>query len=453
MELGTERIRKLLVQYAVPAIIAMTASSLYNMVDSIFIGHGVGPLAISGLALTFPLMNLAAAFGSLVGVGAATLVSMRLGQRDYDTAGKVLGNVFVLNLIIGVAFSLVTLLFLDPILYFFGASEATVGYAREYMTVILWGNVITHMYLGLNAVLRASGHPRKAMYATINTVVINTVLDPLFIYGFGWGIRGAAIATVLAQVISLVWQFRILSDRRELLHFRRGIYRLHGKIVRNILAIGMSPFLMNVTACVIVIIINNTLREHGGDLAIGAYGIINRLLMLYVMVVMGLTMGMQPITGYNFGARRLDRVKQVLRLGITAGVCITSSGFLICELFPHAVASVFTSDEALINMAARGVRICVAIFPFVGAQIVIGNFFQSIGMAKISIFMSLTRQLLYLLPCLLVFPQFMGLDGIWTSMPVSDFFAFVTAVLILLWYVRRKHLFHPQPEAPLPPVA
>ena len=240
LELGTERIRKLLVQYAVPAIIAMTASSLYNMVDSIFIGHGVGPLAISGLALTFPLMNLAAAFGSLVGVGAATLISMRLGQRDYETAQRVLGNVLVLNLIIGIAFGLAALLFLDPILYFFGASEATIGYAREYMTVILLGNVVTHMYLGLNSVLRASGHPRKSMYATINTMVINTILDPLFIFGFGWGIRGAAIATVLAQVISLVWQLRILSNKQELLHFRRGIYRLRKKIVRDMLAWATS---------------------------------------------------------------------------------------------------------------------------------------------------------------------------------------------------------------------
>ena len=295
LTLGTERIRKLLVQYAVPAIIAMTASSLYNMVDSIFIGHGVGPLAISGLALTFPLMNLAAAFGSLVGVGAATLISMRLGQRDYETAQRVLGNVLVLNLIIGVLFGLTALYFLDPILYFFGASDATIGYAREYMSIILWGNVVTHMYLGLNAVLRASGHPRKSMYATINTVVINTMLDPLFIYGFGWGIRGAAIATVLAQVISLVWQFRILSDRRELLHFRRGIYRLKRTIVHNIIAIGMSPFLMNLAACFIVILINKGLKQYGGDLAIGAYGIVNRLAFFFVMIVMGINQGMQPI--------------------------------------------------------------------------------------------------------------------------------------------------------------
>ena len=369
LELGTERIRKLLVQYAVPAIIAMTASSLYNMIDSIFIGHGVGPLAISGLALTFPLMNLAAAFGSLVGVGAATLISMRLGQRDYETAQRVLGNVLVLNMIIGIAFGLVALLFLDPILYFFGASEATIGYAREYMTVILLGNVVTHMYLGLNSVLRASGHPRKSMYATINTVVINTILDPLFIFGFGWGIRGAAIATVLAQVISLVWQLRILSNKQELLHFRRGIYRLRKKIVRDMLAIGMSPFLMNLAACFIVILINKGLKEYGGDLMIGAYGIVNRLAFFFVMIVLGVNQGMQPIAGYNFGAKQYDRVMRVL---------------------------------------------------------------------------SLSRQLLFLMPGLIFLPhifdvctEWNGSWGVWCSMPLSDFLASLVAFFMLTYQLRK----------------
>ncbi len=331
-ELGTERIRKLLVQYAVPAIIAMTASSLYNMVDSVFIGHGVGPLAISGLALTFPLMNLAAAFGSLVGVGASTLVSMRLGQRDYETAQRVLGNVVVLNLIIGVLFGVAMLVFLTPVLYFFGASEATAGYARDYMTIILAGNVVTHMYLGLNAVLRSAGHPQRSMYATILTVALNTVLDPLFIYGFGWGIRGAAVATILAQIVALVWQFRMLSDRRELLRFRRGIYRLHRKIVGDILAIGMSPFLMNLAACFIVILINKGLKEYGGDLNIGAYGIVNRLAFFFVMIVMGINQGMQPIAGYNYGARQFDRVHRVLKLTILGATCVTTAGFLMGEI-------------------------------------------------------------------------------------------------------------------------
>ena len=442
--LGTEHIRRLLVQYAVPAIIAMTAASLYNMVDSIFIGHGVGPLAISGLALTFPLMNLAAAFGSLVGVGAATLISMRLGQRDYATAQHVLGNVVVLNLIIGVAFGAAALVFLDPILYFFGASDATIGYARDYMTIILLGNVVTHMYLGLNAVLRASGHPRKSMYATINTVLINTVLDPLFIYGFGWGIRGAAVATVAAQVISLAWQFRILSDRRELLHFRRGIYRLQGKIVRNVLAIGMSPFLMNLAACFIVILINKGLKQYGGDLMIGAYGIVNRLAFFFVMIVMGLNQGMQPIAGYNFGARQYDRVLRVLKLTSIGATCVTTVGFLIGELVPRTAVSAFTNDPELIRLSVEGMRITFAFFPIIGFQMVATNFFMGIGMAGKAIFLSLSRQLLFLLPGLLVLPRIFdactewnGSWGVWCAMPLSDLLASVVTVFMLTYQLRR----------------
>ena len=444
MELGTERIRKLLVQYAVPAIIAMTASSLYNMVDSIFIGHGVGALAISGLALTFPLMNLAAAFGSLVGVGAATLVSMRLGQRDYETAQRILGNVVVLNLIIGISFGLLTLVFLDPILYFFGASDATIGYAREYMSVILWGNVVTHMYLGLNAVLRAAGHPRKAMYATILTVTINAILDPLFIFGFGWGIRGAAIATVLAQILALVWQFRIFSDRNELLHFRRGIYRLKGKIVRNVLAIGMSPFLMNLAACFIVILINKGLKEYGGDLNIGAYGIVNRLGFFFVMIVMGINQGMQPIAAYNYGARQFDRVDRVLKLTIIGATCVTTLGFLIGELAPRLAVSVFTDDPELVRLSAEGMRIVFFCFPIIGFQMVATNFFMSIGMAGKAIFLSLSRQLLFLMPGLIFLPhifdvctEWNGSWGVWCSMPLSDFLASLVAGVMLFCQFRK----------------
>ena len=405
-ELGTERIRKLLVQYSVPAIIAMTASSLYNMVDSI-------------------------------------LISMRLGQKDYASAQYILGNVVVLNFIIGLGFGLVTLLFLDPILYFFGASEATIGYARDYMSIILMGNVVTHMYLGLNSVLRSAGHPRKSMYATINTVVINTILDPLFIYGFGWGIRGAAIATVLAQVISLVWQFRLLSDSSELLHFHRGIYRPRKRIVKEILAIGMSPFLMNVTACFIVILINKGLKEHGGDLMIGAYGIVNRLAFFFVMIVMGLNQGMQPIAGYNFGARQYDRLMHVLKLTVIGATCVTSLGFLLGELLPHWAVAVFTTDEELIRLAAEGMRIVFLCFPIIGFQMVTTNFFQSIGMAPKAIFLSLSRQLLFLLPGLLFLPDILagmgynGSWGVWCSMPLSDLLASLVAALMLLRELRR----------------
>lgn len=435
--LGTESIGKLLMQYAVPAIIAMTASSLYNMVDSIFIGHGVGPMAISGLALTFPLMNLAAAFGSLVGVGASTLVSVKLGQKDYDTAQRVLGNVVVLNVLLGLVFTVVVMAFLDPILYFFGGSDQTVKYARDYMQIILLGNIVTHLYLGLNAVLRSSGHPQKAMYATIATVAINTVLDPVFIYGFGWGIRGAAIATIVAQVISLAWQLKLFSDKNELLHFHRSIFRLKRKIVFDSLAIGMSPFLMNLAGCMVVILINQGLQEYGGDLAIGAYGIVNRLVFIIVMIVIGLNQGMQPIAGYNFGARLYKRVDKVLKVTIAYATAVTSFGFLVGMLIPDLVVSIFTTDGELIALSARGLRIVVMFFPIIGFQMVTSNFFQSIGMAGKAIFLSLTRQVLILIPCLLILPRFYGAAGVWYSMPVSDLLASLIAAVMLVAQFRK----------------
>lgn len=430
-ELGTERIGKLLTQYAVPAIIAMTASSLYNMVDSIFIGHGVGPLAISGLAVTFPLMNLAAAFGSLVGVGASTLISVKLGQKDYDTAHKILGNVVSLNFIIGIAFTIISLIFLDPILYFFGASDATLPYARDYMITILLGNVITHMYLGLNSVLRSAGHPQKAMLATIFTVVVNTILDPIFIYGFGWGIRGAAIATILAQILSLIWLFKIFCNKKELLHLHRGIYRLKRILVENIIGIGLAPFFMNIASCFIVILINKGLKQYDGDLAIGAFGIVNRISFLFVMIVMGLNQGMQPIAGYNYGARQYHRVNQVMKLTVIAATLVTTSGFLIGELVPKLAVSAFTSDETLINLSVRGLRIVVMFFPIIGFQMVTSNFFQSIGMARKAIILSLSRQVLILIPCLIILPIFWDADGVWYSMPISDLAAsFIAGVML-----------------------
>lgn len=435
--LGTERIGKLLMQYAIPAIIAMTAASLYNMVDSIFIGQGVGPMAISGLALTFPLMNLAAAFGTLVGLGGATLLSMKLGQRDYDTAEQILGNVVVLNIVIGVVFTLVALPLIDPILYFFGASEQTLPYAREYMEIILLFNFVSHLNHGLNATLRSAGHPREAMMATIATVVINTILDPIFIFGFGWGIRGAAIATILAQVLSLAWEVKLLSNPKELIHFRRGCFRVKRQIAAPCFAIGMAPFLMNVASCFVVVLINQGLRRHGGDLAIGAFGISNRLVFIALMIVVGLNQGMQPIAGYNFGARQFPRVRQVLITTMTLATAVTTLGFILGESFPQAMVSIFTSDAELQGIAAHALRIMVASFPLVGGQMVISNFFQSIGMAGRATFLSLTRQLLYLLPCLLILPGFFGLSGVWYCMPTADVLAAITAALMLAHHFRR----------------
>lgn len=435
--LGTEKVGKLLLQYAIPAIIAMTASSLYNMVDSIFIGQGVGKLAISGLALTFPLMNLAAAFGSLVGVGAATLVSVKLGQRDYDTARNVLGNVVLLNILIGGIFSVITLLFLDPILYFFGASEFTIDYARDYMQIILLGNIVTHLYLGLNSILRSAGHPKKAMIATVFTVVLNTILDPIFIFWFDWGIKGAAIATILAQVLALLWLIKQFMNKEELIHLDKGIFKLKKRIVLDSLSIGMSPSLMNLAATFVVIFINQGLKKYGGDLAIGAYGIVNRMVFLFIMVVMGINQGMQPIAGYNFGARQYERVTKVLKLSIYAATGVTTLGFVLGMFFPELAASIFTSDEELIKLAADGMRIVVLVYPLIGFQIVTSNFFQSIGMARKAIFLSLTRQVLFLIPCLLILPQFFGVEGVWMSMPIADLAACAIAG-VMLWQQFRK---------------
>lgn len=436
--LGTESIPKLLKQYAVPAIIAMTASSLYNMIDSAYIGQGVGPMAISGLAVTFPLMNLSTAFGTLVGVGASTLISVLLGQRNYSVARRVLGNVIIMNCVIGLLFMAVSLLFLDPILYFFGASEATIPYAREYMQVVLIGNIITHLYFGLNAVLRAAGHPRKAMYATILTVALNTILDPIFIFVLDMGIRGAAIATVISQLVSLIWQIKIFSNKEEFLHFSKDMMKFDYKIAYRSLSIGMAPFLMNVASCFIVILINKGLQTYGdmemaggGDLSIGAYGIINRLSFLFVMVVMGFTQGMQPIAGYNYGAQLYDRVIKVLRLTIICATIVMTAGFLVAMIFPELMVKIFTSDPQLIDLSSKGARLVFLAFPIVGFQIVTSNFFQSLGMAKKAIFLSLSRQLLFLAPCLIILPRLIGVKGVWLSLPISDIISTIVTIFML----------------------
>lgn len=435
--LGSGSIRPLLLQYAIPSVIAMTAASLYNITDSIFIGQGVGALAISGLAITFPLMNLAAAFGSLVGVGAATLMSLRLGQKDYTSSRKILGNVFVLNLIFGLIYSVVVLSFLDPILLFFGASSYTLPYAREYMTIITAGNVITHIYFGLNAQLRSAGEPKKSMLATISTVVINAILTPIFIYKFKLGISGAAIATILSQLMLLIWQVRYFTNPGREIRLTKESFKLDYKIVIDSLKIGTAPFLMNAVSSIIIIVFNHGLIKHGGDLAVGAYGIINRFASLFVMVVMGINMGMQPIAGYNFGAGNIKRVNEVLKYGIIFATVVVTFGFTISELFPRTVASIFTKDNELIEIIIPGIRIVFAMFPIIGFQMVTSNFFQSIGHPGKAIFMSLSRQVIFLLPFLFIFPSIWGVKGVWMSIPAADMMSALVATYMLSVQYRR----------------
>lgn len=438
-ELGTENVRELLINYSGPAIAAMMASALYNVIDRAFIGQGVSALAIAGLAITMPVMNLSAAFGAMIGAGGATLTSIKLGQQDTPSAQKVLGNVFLLNVVLGIIFMVVGLVFLDDILYFFGASENTISYARDFMQVILIGNVITHLYLGLNSVMRASGHPTKAMRMTFLTVIINLVLAPLFIFCFHWGIRGAASATIIAQTVAFVIIMKHFSDPSNILHWRRDIFTFDKRIIKGILSIGMAPFMLNACACLVVILINRALTEYGGDLAVGAYGgIVNSVLMVFAMIVMGLNQGMQPIAGYNFGAQIYSRVRKVLKLTILAATCVTSFAFLVSEAIPYYVARLFTTDQELIGIAIRGLRICAAAFPIVGFQMVTSNFFQSIGKASMAVVLSSTRQLLLLVPLLLILPShFKTVESVLACMPISDALSSIIAFILLKTEMRK----------------
>ncbi len=441
LELGTKPVGALLWQYALPAMVAMVASSLYNIIDRSVIGQVVGPEAIAGLGITFPFMNLSAAFGAAVGVGASTCISVKLGQRDYKTAEHLLGNTVTLNLIIGLSFMVICMIFLDPILRFFGASDATLPYARSFMQVILAGNVITHMYFGMNAVLRAAGKPRHAMYATLFTVGCNIVLVIAFVWWFHWGIRGAALATITSQTLALCWQMWVLSDKKELLHLQKGTYGLKADLVRNIIAIGISPFLMNATSCVIVIFMNNQFVAYGGDMAVGAYSIANSMVMVFFMFVIGITQGMQPIVGYNYGAQKFDRMLRCLRQAIFAATMILLAGWTMSMLFPHQIARIFSTDPTLIEMSAHGLVIDMLVFPVVASQAVITNFFECIGKVRVNIFLSLSRQLIMLLPMAFIFPSFWGLDGVWYSMPASDFGSFLMTIPLLFWYLKKNNLY------------
>ena len=404
---------------------------MYNICSSIFIGHGVGALGITGLAVTFPFINLALAVCMLVAIGGATVCSIELGAKNPERAAQVLGHNVVLSVLFAVIFAALSLAFLDPILRLFGASGDTLGYARDYMRIILWGAPIGNLMVALSHFLRASGYPTKSMVISLLSVGANIALTPLFIFVFAMGMEGAGYATVLSQLFALVllyWHFR---NPDSTVHFKRGIFRLRRSVVKSILSVGLSPFLMNCSACLIIMMINVSLYREGGDLAIGAYGIANRLLMLFAMIIMGLTQGMQPLVGYNFGAQRMDRVRRTLTLGLIAGTAVTTAGFLACQLIPESLVRLFTDHPDLVSMATNGIRLCTAVFFLVGSQIVIAGFFQSMGRASVAIFLSLSRQLLFLLPGLILLPHFFGLNGVWISLPVADAIAALISIYIL----------------------
>ena len=436
-ELGTASIRSLLLKYAMPGIIAMTAMSLYNMVDSIFIGHGVGAMALSGLTVAKPFMDICAAFGTLVGVGASSLVAIKLGEKDYRSANDVLANVVILNVLLGGLIMVVGLFWLDPILYAFGASETTIVYAREYMEIILLGNILTHIYYGLNSMLRSIGHPRISMYATILAVALNVILDPIFIFVLDMGVRGAALATIISQLVSVIIELIFFLNPKEIIYFHRGIWRLKRDITMRALGIGLAPFLMHMAACFVVIVLNNQLKRYGGDMAIATFGMTNRFMFFFAMIVMGIQQGMQPIVGYNYGAKLYSRMTRAFKLAVYCATCVMGTLFLFGEIFPEGFIRLFTHDEALIAQSITPARIMLCVMFMIGFPMVSGNFYTSIGMSGKAIFLSLSRQVLYLIPMILLLPHlfealgFSPIMGVWWALPISDALSSFTAAILI----------------------
>lgn len=439
--LETEKVGKLLQSYSIPAIISMVVASLYNIVDRIYIGQGVGAMAISGLALTLPLMTLVTAIGTLVGVGASARISIVLGMKDLNWARNILGNAFVLTFLLSAVLITFSLLYMDEILILFGGSDQTIPYAKSFLNIVIPGSVFANIAYSFSGIMRASGYPRKSMYMIVIGVALNVVLAPVFIFWLDMGIRGAAIATVISMFVSSVFVLSHFFNPRHPVHFCRSSWRLRTRIIRNIMSIGMAPFLMNVTASVVYIIMNNQLVRHGGDLAIGAYGIINSYAILIIMIVMGLCQGMQPIVGYNYGAQNIKRMKDALLLTIRVAFIIMSAGFILTELFPRQLVMLFTTDKELIGMTSRGMRLAYLMLPVVGFQVVVSTFFLSIGKAPKAIFMSLSRQVIFLIPALYFFSGWFGLTGVWLAIPLSDLLAAVVAALFL---ANEKKVFYPR---------
>ena len=436
-ELGTASIRSLLFKYATPGIIAMTAMSLYNMVDSIFIGHGVGAMALSGLTVAKPFMDICAAFGTLVGVGASSLVAIKLGEKDYRSANDILANVIILNVLLGALVMAVGLFWLDPILYAFGASDATISYARDYMEIILAGNILTHIYYGLNSMLRSVGHPRISMYATILAVSLNVILDPIFIFVLDMGVRGAALATIISQLVSVVIELIIFLNPKEVIHFHRGIWRLKRDITMRALGIGTAPFLMHMAACFVVIVLNNQLKRYGGDLAIATFGMTNRFMFFFAMIVMGIQQGMQPIVGYNFGANLHARMVRAYKLSVYCATCVMGVLWLFGVIWPEGFIRLFTHDELLIAQSIVPARIMLCVMFAIGFPMITGNFYTSIGMARKAIFLSLTRQVLFLIPLIISLPYLFNslgwepIWGVWWALPISDSLSVITAAIVI----------------------
>lgn len=438
LELGSRPVGKLLFKYSIPAVVGMVVQALYNIIDSMVIGHAIDdPNVVAGIAVTFPVMNLATALGMLIGAGSATRISIVLGQKDHRRAQLILGNSVQLTIYIGLAYITVFALFLDKILMLFGASPNTLPYAHEFLMWLLPGMVLMNLTFSYNNVMRATGYPRLAMYTNLLGVAVNLVLAPTFLFGFKMGIRGAAIATDIAMLVTAIFVMRHFFKRESEVHFERGIYRIRWDIIKSIIYIGLSPFLINVAGSVVNAIINNSLLRYGGDNSIAAVVVFNRYVTVFVFIIIGICQGMQPILGYNYGAGNFTRLFSTLKKAAVSATVVTVIGSAVGALFPAAIASMFMQDATQISCAVVCLRITALMFWIVGYQIVVTNFFQSLGMAAKSVFLSLTRQIIFMIPMLLILPPVWGLNGVWACFPVCDFLSAVVATVFLIVQVKR----------------
>ena len=440
--MGEYPVGKLLLEFSIPAIIAMIANALYNVVDSIFVGRGVGSLALTAVTIAFPIMIVLMAFAMLIGIGSTALISLKLGQQKREEAEQILGTAFALTFIVGIGISMAVLLFLDPILRFLGATPDVFDYAKQFTTVILIGAVFQFISFGLNNIIRAEGNPMISMITMLFSAGLNTILNPLFIFVFHWGVIGSASATVITQIIVsgyIIYHFTIGHSNLKL--YKKN-FRVRFDLLGKIAAIGLSPFLLQMAASVTFFIFNNNLLIYGGEMAVAAMGVINRSAMMLLMPIFGINQGAQPIIGYNYGAQKYDRVKQTLKLAAIAATLICIFGFMVSELFGHQIIGLFNKDKELIEIGTRGIRIFMIMLPIVGMQIVITNYFQAVGKASKAILLSLTRQVLFLIPLVLILPTFFKLDGIWMAGPIADFSSSLLAIVLLVKefrYLQNKH--------------
>lgn len=437
-ELGTAPVGRILLKYSLPAVVGTVVTSLYHLIDSMVIGHAIDdPNVITGIAVTFPVMSLSAALGMLIGAGAATRISIVMGQKDIARAQMILGNSIMLTIIIGILYTSGFLIFLDPILRAFGASEASLPFAREFMQWMIPGMVLINLTFSYNNVMRATGYPRKAMLTNLLGAGLNLILAPLFLFGFGWGIWGAALATDISMAVTAVFVLQHFFVSSHTLYFKKGTYALKWRIVSSVLSIGMAPFLINVAAAGINAIVNNSLKFYGGDNAIAAVVAFNRYVTVFVMIVIGICQGMQPILGYNYGSGRYNRLFRTLLYALIAGTTVTSIGSAVALIAPGKIAGLFMQDPMQIDAAANCLGITTVMFWIVGFQIVATNFFQSLGMPLKAIFLSLTRQIIFMIPLLLTLPHFLRLDGVWMAYPISDAIATIVTALMLFWQLRH----------------